>query len=218
MYDTCAKYNISVLLDVHTAKDSQNGFDNSGQTNKLEWKTDTNFSHWPNAQANWQGLWNISAGHYEHIGFENFQWSLKNSKDLLTRWGNHSAFAAFEPVNEPWWNTDLVILKDFYREARKLTQTYAPQAWFVFHNSFQYWDTWNDLFPDNDHELVAMDHHYYQAWINNMNTTGAFCDDYEGNGKTADSIKYDVWWGEWSLATDVCAHWLGGFNDGNTDP
>ena len=30
-------------------------------------------------------------------------------------------------------------------------------------------------------------------------------------------IKYDVWVGEWSLATDVCALWLGGFNDANTD-
>lgn len=27
-----------------------------------------------------------------------------------------------------------------------------------------------------------------------------------------------MWFGEWSLATDVCAHWLGGLNDGNTDP
>jgi glucan 1,3-beta-glucosidase len=30
LLDTCAKYNIGVLLDVHTAKNSQNGFDNSG--------------------------------------------------------------------------------------------------------------------------------------------------------------------------------------------
>lgn len=30
MLDTCAKYNISVLIDVHAAKGSQNGFDNSG--------------------------------------------------------------------------------------------------------------------------------------------------------------------------------------------
>ena len=27
-----------------------------------------------------------------------------------------------------------------------------------------------------------------------------------------------MWFGEWALATDVCAHWLGGFNDANTDP
>jgi len=26
----------------------------------------------------------------------------------------------------------------------------------------------------------------------------------------------DIWVGEWSLATDVCALWLGGFNDNNT--
>lgn len=31
-----------------------------------------------------------------------------------------------------------------------------------------------------------------------------------------DTIKYDIWVGEWSLATDVCALWLGGFNDNNT--
>lgn len=29
--DMCAKYNITVLLDVHANKGSQNGFDNSGQ-------------------------------------------------------------------------------------------------------------------------------------------------------------------------------------------
>lgn len=34
----------------------------------------------------------------------------------------------------------------------------------------------------------------------------------------ADDLKYPVWIGEWSLATDVCAHWLGGFNDANTHP
>ena len=27
------------------------------------------------------------------------------------------------------------------------------------------------------------------------------------------NLKYDVWVGEWSLATDICAMWLGGFNE-----
>lgn len=49
-----------------------------------------------------------------------------------------------------------------------------------------------------------------------MNTTEEFCDDYHENAKNAENIKYPVWFGEWSLATDVCATWLGGFNDGNT--
>lgn len=63
-----------------------------------------------------------------------------------------------------------------------------------------------------------MDHHYYQAWFSGVTTKEAFCDEYEKENKIADDIKYEVWIGEWSLATDVCAHWLGGFNDGNTDP
>lgn len=65
---------------------------------------------------------------------------------------------------------------------------------------------------------MAIDHHQYQGWVNGKFTAQEFCDDYEFNAKTADKIKYEVWIGEWSLATDVCAHWLGGFNDGNTDP
>jgi hypothetical protein len=67
-------------------------------------------------------------------------------------------------------------------------------------------------------DKVAIDHHQYQGWAHNMFTADEFCDDYERNAATADSIKYEVWIGEWALATDVCAHWLGGFNDGNTDP
>lgn len=63
-----------------------------------------------------------------------------------------------------------------------------------------------------------MDHHYYQAWDQNLNTVEQFCEEYERNAAIADTIKFDVWFGEWSLATDVCAMWLGGFNDGKYVP
>ena len=35
--------------------------------------------------------------------------------------------------------------------------------------------------------------------------------------KEAEKIKYPVWNGEWSLATDACAFWLDGFNDYKLD-
>lgn len=219
MYDVCEKYGIKVLLDVHAMKGSQNGFDNSGQTSKVEWKDENNFSHWPNAQANWMGEWNIETNKYDSINYDNINWSIDNSEKMLLRWGQHPAFYAFEPVNEPWWNSDGEVLFDFYRKVRKLVQKHTPKSYFVFHNMFVYSnDWWNQLFADDDTELVAMDHHYYQAWNQGMTTTKQFCDDYEGNSANADGSKYEVWFGEWSLATDVCAHWLGGFNDGNTDP
>jgi len=39
-------------------KGSQNGFDNSGMANKVEWKDNTHFSHWANNEADWMGPWN----------------------------------------------------------------------------------------------------------------------------------------------------------------
>lgn len=95
---------------------------------------------------------------------------------------------------------------------------YAPQAHFVFHDAFNYDpNIWNDLFADDDVEKVAIDHHYYQAWSGRSNDTNTYCDQYDNEAKLADEFKYEVWFGEWSLATDVCAMWLGGFNDGNAE-
>ena len=50
-----------------------------------------------------------------------------------------------------------------------------------------------------------------------MGSAQAYCDDYSYGLGAASDIKYDVWIGEWSLATDTCALWLGGFNDNNSD-
>jgi aryl-phospho-beta-D-glucosidase BglC (GH1 family) len=45
---------------------------------------------------------------------------LNQVEALLKRFGAHSAVIGFEPVNEPWWNSDINILKDFYRSVRKM--------------------------------------------------------------------------------------------------
>lgn len=221
MFDWCAQNGIKILLDVHAMKGSQNGFDNSGQAKNVIWdEGGFNFSHWPNEQAGWLGPWNPAEGKVDHIDFGHVQWGLDVAEGLLQRWGSHPAFGAFEPVNEPWWNSDLTILKDFYRQVRKMVQRYAPQAYFVFHDSFEYSaDVWNDLFRDDDIDKVAMDHHYYQAFTSPAFTTvNDSCNDYESNANYAESFKYEVWFGEWALATDKCAHWLSGFNDDNNPP
>jgi glucan 1,3-beta-glucosidase len=49
MMDWCAERNISVLLDVHTARGSQNGFDNGGLAYETVWdKNGESFKHWDN--------------------------------------------------------------------------------------------------------------------------------------------------------------------------
>jgi hypothetical protein len=111
------------------------------------------------------GEWNIDTGKYDSINYDNINKSIDDSEKMLIRWGQHPAFHSFEPVNEPWWNSDGEVLFDFYRKVRKLVQKHSPKSYFVFHNMFVYNnDWWNQLFADDDTELVAMDHHYYQAW------------------------------------------------------
>jgi len=93
-----------------------------------------------------------------------------------------------------------------------------PRLKFVFHDSFHFdGNTWNDLFADDDHENVVLDTHQYFAWWEKRGDIGLYCDDYGAVMNMAQYVKYDVWVGEWALATDVCATWLGGFNDANTD-
>jgi len=89
-------------------------------TSKLIWTSDNTYSHWPNAEANWMGQFNRETYKYDNINYDNINWSIRNSEKLLQRWGNHPAFGAFEPVNEPWWNSNIDVLKDFYRAVRKL--------------------------------------------------------------------------------------------------
>jgi hypothetical protein len=62
-------------------------------------------------------------------------------------------------------------------------QKYAPQAYFVFHDSFRYDPSlWNDMFADGDTDKIAMDHHYYQCFVNPPNTVWDACNAYEKEG------------------------------------
>ena len=58
--DWAADRNISVLLDVHAVRDSQNGFDNGGRVWQLEWdETGTKFNHHDIAAGEWLGDWDF---------------------------------------------------------------------------------------------------------------------------------------------------------------
>lgn len=217
--DWAAKYNMTVLIDVHTAIGSQNGFDNGGRGTLTTWTNSTDFVHWPQQQMEWLTQGDFHDPNRGNWNFAHMKWSIDQAEALLKRFGNHSAVIGYEPVNEPSHLTS-VALKEFYREVRKLVQRYAPQAYFVFHDSFdQDYEAWKDLFVEEDRHMVAVDHHGYLAWTMNA-TVEEYCTEWAQNVTGADpwvEAGYEVWWGEWSLATDTCAHWLGGFQDGKTN-
>ena len=224
LLDMSKKYNIKVLLDVHAVKDSQNGYDNSGVSNRTIWKDENNFNHWDQAYGEWMGVYDETPNgnncqDYKNPNMDNIAWAKDTIQGLLTKWGDHEALYAIEPVNEPWWCTDHNLLQTFYRDVKKMMEEQQPRLKFVFHDSFHFGaNDWNDMFSDEDGwDNVVMDTHQYYAWWGRNDDIGTYCDGYGNTIKGALDVKYDVWVGEWSLATDVCALWLGGFNDANTD-
>ena len=116
------------------------------------------------------------------INQDNINWAIENVRGLMTRWGNHPAVYALEPVNEPWWNTDIPTLKDFYRSVRSVIREFNPEVKFVFHDSFiPDASVWNDLFADDDTYNVVVDTHQYMAWWEAKSDIGTYCDVYGAN-------------------------------------
>ena len=64
------------------------------------------------------GPWNASTNSYDYINWDNVKFAQETVSMLLDRWGSHPAVYALEPMNEPWWNSDLSVLKTFYRNVR----------------------------------------------------------------------------------------------------
>lgn len=68
-----------MLIDVHTAPGSQNGFDNSGRTWNLKWDLDPAtglpvFNHWGVRSADWIGTWDLAKWTCERRATCGFLW------------------------------------------------------------------------------------------------------------------------------------------------
>jgi len=220
--DLCEKYNLTVLIDVHGQKGSQNGFDNSGQSAKVTWTSiasslpigQTTFEHWPIRTASWVGTFNRTNKTYSEINYDNINHSLDVIRSIVQRYKDHKAVLGIEPVNEPWELTPIDLLKKFYWDGYKITKSIAPDWKYVMHDSFRFvkeqWGGFMSGCPD-----IAIDTHIYQAWMNPSSPA-----DYYSNAcqqkygiSTMEENAMPVIIGEWSLAGDNCAMWLNGFND-----
>jgi len=213
---------LNVLFDIHTMKDSQNGFDNSGQAMGFKWTTALNnefsseitFEHWPIRDARWMGDFDQETASYTSINHDNIAHSLEVIRRIVDRYHGHPAVQGLEPVNEPWQYTPIEVLKRFYWEGYLIVKKSAPYWKYVMHDSFRLdvnvWGGFMKGCPER-----ALDTHIYQAWNNPDSRIGFFngaCNT-KGQILALEREFGPVIVGEWSLATDNCAMWLNGFND-----
>jgi glucan 1,3-beta-glucosidase len=221
LLDWAYTHGLTVLLDIHTMKDSQNGFDNSGQAMGFEWTSNLNsergglttFEHWPIRTAEWIGTFDPHTATYSNLKHANIRHALDVIQEIVNRYSGHPAVLGLEPINEPWQYTPIDVLKRFYWEGYLIVKKNAPYWKYIMHDSFRFdpnlWGGFMDGCPER-----ALDTHIYQAWRIPDSRIGFYTDACRQKSYIAAMERAfgPVIVGEWSLATDNCAMYLNGFN------
>ncbi len=129
-----AQRNIRVLLDLHGAPGSQNGYNHSGRQGNADW--------WRNRTYR--------------------QRTLKIIRDIGVRYGSSPALWGIEILNEPrmpWWGYGMLLR--FYRTTyRELRTVLKPGTWIIFHDAFHPILLTGSLKRQIDYP-VALDIHWY---------------------------------------------------------
>jgi len=157
-FDWAEKYSLRILIDLHTAPGSQNGFDNGGICGVVKW-----------AQSP-----------------EEVEFVLRVLEKLAARYGTRKGLYGIQPLNEPLteelWDTfdvqrryppldpemargsapiSLSFLRGFYKEAyRRIRGHMKADKAVVLHDGFQI-KAWREFLADPELENIVLDTHQY---------------------------------------------------------
>jgi len=199
--DWARAHGLKVMLDLHGAPGSQNGYDNSGQRGDAKWPYDSN-----NVQRT-----------------KDIVEQLSRKYSAPSYYGTVTALAI---LNEPatYMSGDFAsVTKQFnydaYAVARYPWRSAGSDAKsglvVTIHDGFQPVN-YNDYLVSDPFESVLLDHHQYTVFSDGevamsdqdrLNTICRKGDEFAGS-------KPWIVIGEWSLATTDCARWLNGRNIG----
>lgn len=179
---------LKVMVDLHGAPGSQNGFDNSGRYGAIEWL---------------QG--------------DTVAQTVTAIKNLAERYANDSdVVTSIQLLNEPaGFALDLGAIKDFYNQGYEAVRESNADTVVCFHDAFQDFQTsWNGFTAGPTNNML--DTHQYQIFspelvaLSPSDHVAAAC---ALGPKLAGTDKWTVV-GEWTGAQTDCAKWLNGLGKG----
>lgn len=204
------KYNLKVLIDLHTVPGSQNGFDNGGLSGVCKWAQKPQ-----NVEFTLKLLERLSQRYAERTGL----WGIEivNEPLLEAGWGTFNIterYKAADPKmaegSEP---ISIDFLKHFYLEAYKRMRKYLPnEKAIVFHDGFDICK-WKDFMREEEFNNVILDTHQY-LMMAETDGCGQNVDAYvnyieENYEKTVEDMQqyFPVICGEWCLFNSLaCGH------------
>ncbi len=134
-FEWARKYDLQVLIDLHGAPGSQNGWDHSGHAGPLDWPQP-----------------------------ENVAATVRALEIIAERYGNHPNLWGLEALNEPRWDVPLDTLKAFYQTAYARVRAQMPDdRAFVMHDGFRPFE-WGGFMDGDGFQNVVLDTHIYQAY------------------------------------------------------
>ncbi|KAF2637366.1 glycoside hydrolase [Massarina eburnea CBS 473.64] len=191
--DWARSVGLKVIVDLHGAPGSQNGFDNSGQLVST---------------PNWQSGDTVA---------QTLQ-ILKTITDKYAQTQYQDVIAGIELLNEPLAaSLNVDTLYQYYRDGFGQTRDVSDTT-VMLHDGFRAPSSWNGFLTpsDNNAQNVVVDHHEYQVFDNSLIAMQPWqhrqqvctaADGYSGSDKW--SIV-----GEWTGAMTDCAKWLNGRGTG----
>lgn len=180
------EYNLKVWVDLHGAAGSQNGFDNSGLRDQIEFQTEDNIAV-----------------------------TIQALKDLVNKYATsdyEDVIVGIELLNEPLGpSIDLDALKDYLGQGYEAVRNVGDQA-VVVQDAFQASGYWNDFLTLPNFWNVVVDHHHYQVFSGGelQRTIDEHISTVCNWGyQHLQEAHWNVV-GEWSAALTDCAKWLNG--------
>ncbi|KAK0200843.1 glycoside hydrolase family 5 protein [Desarmillaria ectypa] len=182
-----AAYGLKVIVDLHGAPGSQNGFDNSGQR--------MSYPGW-------------------HSNRSNIERSNDILYKLASLFADNVAI--IEPLNEPagfWGNDVLQVVKQYWDDSYGAVRSKQTNAVVLIHDAFQDLSYWKDFMrPEDNYDGVAIDTHIYQMFSDaevarsDDEHIAATCQE----GSLLSSFHLWTIVGEWTSAPTDCAKYLNG--------
>lgn len=133
--DMINELGMNFMIDLHTAPGCQNGFDNGGIQYVIDWHKDD----------------------------KNIEKTIEILEKVSDRYKMYQHFHSIQLLNEPHFNTDLEIIKDFYIRAYHRLRKIIPTTYIVMHDAFRL-QSWKEFFIDNKFTNVILDTHMYQVF------------------------------------------------------
>jgi len=134
--EQCQQNGLKLILDLHGAPGSQNGWDHSGRSGPINWPKDP----------------------------QNIQETLRILESFAQKYGKHPALYGIELLNEPNDKIPLEILQKFYQDAYvRLRKHVDPGVAIVFHDSFRAL-AWQKFMQVPAFSNVILDTHLYQCF------------------------------------------------------